>query len=869
MTSPDLETPRPAPRRLARLAAAVALSCVAVLYGGAWAWQSLRDFDILSDRLGLAQDALASRRVELGFDIEYDERLRAVTVQAVRPGTPAAAAGVVARDRIVAVDGRSVRDSAAPLGAVYLERQPGDAVELAIVRGEAPEPVVHRAVFRERTPPSSVPALLRIALQTTVLFPFVMLAVALPVLFYRLDDAHAWRLALLFSCLVAAPAFPNGFAGLDGPLRAFAMGYRSLLGGLIGAVFYWFFAVFPARSAFDRRLPRLKWLLLGAGLVFGLAGLSEGAARPPELVRAWLGAGISRGVWLAYGYGAIVLAFAGLVGSARRPPTPDARRRIQVIAWGTLVGVAPAVLFGFVADLGGLLPDWAGPVAFLALFLFPLSFAYAVVRHRVLELPLLLRRSARYLLVRRGFVVLLALLALAANALFAFSFTRLFPVDPTLATSVGVGFGLALASLAAPGVRGATRRIDRAFFRGAYDARVILEQLSERIRTVASPAELAAVLEQQLTAALQPGTAAVYLRSPQGLRAARDGLSPAELAPSPALDELARAARPREASGRAGGPLVPSLAPLVPECLVPIAARGELLGLVVLGQRLSEEPYSGEDLRLLATVAAQSAVALENVNLAARIAERLDAERRAEREMELARQVQSRLLPRAGRRLPTLDCAGRCMQARAVGGDYFDFLEAPGGRLGLVLGDVSGKGFAAALLMASLQASLRTLAARCEPLAERLAEVNRLLLEASEPSRYATLFVGEYDDASRRLQYVNCGHNPPLLVRGSGAVERLQPTAMVVGLVEEWACALEEAVLEPGDLLVVYSDGISEALDAREQEFGDARLAEAVAACRERSVPEILDAAFAAVRAFSAGEQADDQTLVVARATPR
>jgi serine phosphatase RsbU (regulator of sigma subunit) len=204
-----------------------------------------------------------------------------------------------------------------------------------------------------------------------------------------------------------------------------------------------------------------------------------------------------------------------------------------------------------------------------------------------------------------------------------------------------------------------------------------------------------------------------------------------------------------------------------------------------------------------------------------------------------------------------------------VGGDYFDFLEAPGGRLGLVLGDVSGKGFAAALLMASLQASLRTLSAGSDPLGTRLVAVNRLLLEASEPSRYATLFVGEYDDASRRLQYVNCGHNPPLVVRASGALERLQPTAMVVGLVEEWSCTLEEVALDPGDVLVVYSDGISEALDEREREFGDARLAEAVAACRERSVPEILDAVYAAVRRFSSGEQADDQTLVIARATAR
>ena len=160
-----------------------------------------------------------------------------------------------------------------------------------------------------------------------------------------------------------------------------------------------------------------------------------------------------------------------------------------------------------------------------------------------------------------------------------------------------------------------------------------------------------------------------------------------------------------------------------------------------------------------------------------------------------------------------------------MGGDYFDFVDGGQGRLGLVLGDVSGKGLAAALLMASL----RPACGRCRPWPETWREnsardVNRLLVESTEPSRYATLFLGEYDDATRRLRYVNCGHNPPVLLRADGQVERLQPTAMVIGLVEPWTCDVGEVVLDPGDLLVAYSDGISEATDERDQEFGEERL---------------------------------------------
>ena len=167
-----------------------------------------------------------------------------------------------------------------------------------------------------------------------------------------------------------------------------------------------------------------------------------------------------------------------------------------------------------------------------------------------------------------------------------------------------------------------------------------------------------------------------------------------------------------------------------------------------------------------------------------------------------------------------------------MGGDYFDFFDGGEGRLGLVLADVSGKGLAAALLMASLRASLRTLSPLAGDLAGRLVAVNRLLVESTEPSRYATLFLGEYDDGARRLRYVNCGHNPPALLRADGRVERLLPTAMVVGLVEEWTCDVAETVLGPGDLLVVYSDGISEAADGQEEEFGERRLVETAGAHR-------------------------------------
>src|SRR5439155_24971771 len=228
--------------------------------------------------------------------------------------------------------------------------------------------------------------------------------------------------------------------------------------------------------------------------------------------------------------------------------------------------------------------------------------------------------------------------------------------------------------------------------------------------------------------------------------------------------------------------------------------------------------------------------------------------------------VQSKLLPEQPPSLLTLECAARCVQARAVGGDYYDFLELGPGRTGLVIADISGKGFPAALVMASLQASLRSrLAQDMLDLPRQLGYVNDLLYRTSESNRYATLFLGLYDDAGRRLVYANCGHNPPVVLRGDGGVNRLLPTAPVVGLLEEWECTASEVQLERGDLLALFSDGITEAFSDAGEEFGETRLIDALRAHATLGVAALVDVVIGRVAEFSGTEQEDDMTLVVAR----
>ncbi len=248
------------------------------------------------------------------------------------------------------------------------------------------------------------------------------------------------------------------------------------------------------------------------------------------------------------------------------------------------------------------------------------------------------------------------------------------------------------------------------------------------------------------------------------------------------------------------------------------------------------------------------------------IAETLEAQRRAAQEIEIAKQVQARLLPHKMLPMETLVYAGACIQARQVGGDYHDVLDLGRGRYGLVIADVSGKGIAAALLMANLQASLRSQCAiALEDPGRLLRSVNQLFYENSNEYSYATLLFAEYDDTTRRLRYVNCGHLPALLLRAGGAIDRLHSTCTVVGLFEHWDCEIAEQQLSPGDTLVLYTDGVSESFNDNGEDFGECRLIEGLRRHRGLAPDGLISSIVDEVRRFSPEEQQDDITLVVAQ----
>jgi phosphoserine phosphatase RsbU/P len=483
--------------------------------------------------------------------------------------------------------------------------------------------------------------------------------------------------------------------------------------------------------------------------------------------------------------------------------------------------------------------------------------------------------------VRRG-LVSLAILALVWRArspspqLLEYAF----PADPHVRRSAGLllgaMFGGMLALTGHRAWRPAQERIDRAFFRTAYDARRILEQLAADSRTATDRHALALRIEQALEFALHPRALHVYLRcdqQPDLLVASGEEAETLAHLPldtqSPCLLRLAEEGEAvtlgPEDLGEDGEYAV--CRPLEPEMLVPIAGRsGRLEGLLVLGPRLSEEPYSGEDRALLASAAAQAGLTLENIRLAETMAARLEAEHRQARELQIAKEVQAKLLPQRAPPVPTLDYAGACVQARQVGGDLYDFVRVGPERFGLVLADVSGKGMSAALMMASLQANLRAQFARASvDLVGTLRTLNEYFYESTAANHYATLFFGLYDERTRVLQFANCGHLPPILLRRDGTMERLRTTGPVVGLFEPFDADLAETSIGVGDLLVVFSDGVTDAMNAAGEEFGEERLEALLRTCAHLPVTELLATLLGAVREHDGEAQYDDVTLIVAR----
>ncbi|HEV2885129.1 MAG TPA: SpoIIE family protein phosphatase [Pyrinomonadaceae bacterium] len=295
---------------------------------------------------------------------------------------------------------------------------------------------------------------------------------------------------------------------------------------------------------------------------------------------------------------------------------------------------------------------------------------------------------------------------------------------------------------------------------------------------------------------------------------------------------------------------------------VPLGVADKVFGIIYADSPIAEGRFTEDHLKLLTTLASVAAIRVENAKL---LESRLQQER-LERELQLASEIQQRFQPAAPPQIPGYELQGISFPCYEIGGDYYDFIEREDGRLVIALGDVSGKGTAAALLMSSLHAAIHAQTGSHDTLVETISAVNRYLAENIPPNRFVTLFYAELDPESGAVSFLNAGHNPPLIVHAAGTVEQLASGGLPLGIKGNAEYREGRTNMQVGDVLVIYSDGVTEAASPSGEEFGPTRLYEVVSRNVEASAAGIRDRIESALTKFSQGTQAaDDITLVIVK----
>jgi len=298
--------------------------------------------------------------------------------------------------------------------------------------------------------------------------------------------------------------------------------------------------------------------------------------------------------------------------------------------------------------------------------------------------------------------------------------------------------------------------------------------------------------------------------------------------------------------------------------VIPMRHQGATQGIIGLGKKMSGDPYTDDELEFLTTLANQGMIAIENARL---FQEALEKER-LEEELSIASRIQQGLLPKSIPQVKGFDLAGLNSPSKQVGGDYYDLIPIDHSRIGIAIADVSGKGAPAALLMANLQASLRTLVGESKPISELMGRMNNLVVENTDINTFITAVYGILDIVPGTFTYSNAGHNPPLFVHSDGTVESLDKGGLVLGMMKD--VSYEEGTIQlcPKDRIVMYTDGVIEAMNDREEEFGEQGLLETIWGGMALSAEALAERIIQEVGSFSAEDyQQDDITLVIIKAT--
>jgi phosphoserine phosphatase RsbU/P len=821
--------------------------------------------------------ATSARRVEVPFLLdEFSTKISLVL-------PPYESSGLRTGDDIVAFNGEMI-NSERQFEEAWSHMAPGEMLSVTLLR-------THGGRTGKMTVPVKMQRRISRALGWTMVImfsgvlPLSCLLVGFYIVFARPRDPLAWITMAMLASFGQLVAVGNTWS-IWSPLREILSIYHLVLNNSWPLWMLLFAYYFPIPFPFLKKRGWLVWL----------------PAVPPALL-----------IWLEiYGYfqqdwhiremsrlasfekaltvpvtvlfTVYVFAFFTLLGfKGGMVPAGDARRRLRVMMYGCSAALTPIlpVVFGQ-AGLTPQPPPWLAAICLSMLVLFPITMAYVIVVQRAMDVRMVVRSGVRYAVANTGLKILRAALIVAV-VLLTIHFER--RADHQREAILIVVAGVLLTLTVGRFARSASQWMDRRFFREAYNTERILTELSNSVAGIRDTKRLFETIAHSIANSLHVRHIAVLLEHGGAYQPAYalgfGGPTPPPVEfknETSTIRTLKRLRSPSRVffddpqSWVHGTPDAEqsALQTLETRVLLPLNYDHRLLGLISLGSKRSDLPYTKADLQLLSAVASQTGLALENAHLTEQMRREVAQRERLDRELEIAREVQQRLFPQKLPVVEGLDFAGYCRPALGVGGDYYDFIRLPDGCLGIAIGDVSGKGIAAALMMASLQASLRGQTIKpAETLSEMVQHINRLVFDASAENRYATFFYAQYDPLKRMLRYVNAGHNPPMVHRvadGKHSFLRLEEGGTVVGLFPDFAYRDAQVQLEPGDALIAFTDGISEAMNAAEEEFDEERLMRTLSACKARTAAEIITYVLNDVDGFTAGaRQHDDMTLVVVR----
>ena len=780
--------------------------------------------------------------------------MRNLLVQTVREDSPNAAA-IHPGDEILAVNGERLRNYA-HYQYLVANNHAFAAQDFELRRDGV---VLHQTVHYARVPRSDL--LERAGL---LLLALAFLSVGMWVYLRRPDTLGALFAAntsILAFFLTDRPASASPLLQLAGEISgdAFVLVFPATL--------LHFFLRFPDRGAREGihgawrtaqlYVPGLLLIALSAFL-----GLRRFSLQPPYETAETVLLTASAVYFAVY----VIASLAVFIRSYRRSPRAQ-KQKLRVVIASTLVGLTPFVATTLYASIRRDTGSHGAVIAELCLGLVPFGFGYAILKHGAIELNTVVRKSLFY--------------ALLTGLLVAGYYVVVHTVGGFLSRELGLGefvwmpaAVLVLAIVFAPLRTRLQTIVDRLFYRAEYVYKQEVIDFGRRASRATAPDEVLDLFLERCDALLHPSFAAVYVRrGDRTLSLVRSNgdvaALPGEFSPecflgryfkryrTPLLAEFLDRSweRPHLDAASRGVLNVPSLS-----VCVPIAAPDRLLGLALLGQKRSGLVYGRADGELLETFAEQLALVIENTELVKAMVEK----ERLKNEVMLAREIQHALLPSSPPRHQGVELHGQMVSSTEVGGDYYDYFALDDERIVIAIGDVSGKGIPAAMLMASLQAVFknRALKGGLAPAALNQ-ELNEYLLDNAKPGQFATFFCGVLDLARSTLTFSNAGQCPALLST-RGFIDRLGNGGMVLGASRLHRFDEGTVAFRPGDLLFLYTDGVTEQTDAGGQEFGEDRLVHFIRSNRNLPPGELQNALLSTITSFGGGRRDDDLTSVIA-----